>query len=429
MELTVLLPAWNEEQNLRLLLPELERVLDALDLDYEILVVDGGSADGTRDVAEALGARVVPQVQPGYGSAIKEGFAAAGGAYVLTMDADYSHEPSFVKHLWQQREGSDLVIASRYVPGGRARMTLFRAALSKVLNWSYRKLLDLPYRDLSSGFRLYRMAAVQQLEVTGRKFDILPELLVRLYAEGFRIGETPFYYQPRKRGRSHAKLIRLGWAFLTTLLRMRRLRNSILSADYDYRAFDSRIPPQRYWQRKRHQIVTGFVPPGGRVLDVGCGSSRILLDLPNAVGMDVQLRKLRFLRDQAPRLLVGTLTRLPFPDECFRTVICSEVIEHVPKEDVRLAEFFRVLQPGGTLVLGTPDYSSWIWRSIEQAYAKVSPGGYAEEHINPYTREGLHRELEDNGFAVQELRTICRSEMIFRATKKEGAATATRLRG
>jgi ubiquinone/menaquinone biosynthesis C-methylase UbiE len=133
--------------------------------------------------------------------------------------------------------------------------------------------------------------------------------------------------------------------------------------------------------------------------------------------MDVQLRKLRYLRGRVSKLLAGSLNRLPFPDDCFRTVICSEVIEHVPREQVILSEFRRVLEPGGTLILGTPDYSSAIWRTLELIYGWVHPGGYADEHINPYTRDGLRRELEKSGFMIEKLELICRSEMIFKARK------------
>lgn len=419
MDLTVLLPTLNEAANLALLLPELRRTLDRLTLDYEILVVDGGSTDATDDVARVHQARLLVQGQSGYGCALLEGFSAARGEYVLTMDADYSHAPDFVESLWSERGNSDLVIASRYVPAGRAEMNLLRASLSRILNNVYRHALDLPFRDLSSGFRLYRMAALEVIEPEGRNFELLPELLVRLHAEGFRIREIPFHYRPRERGRSHAKLIRFGWAFLKTLLRMRRLRNSTLSADYDKRAFDSAIPFQRYWQRERYRIIMSYLERGERTLDVGCGSSRIVLDLPKAVGVDVQVKKLRYLRDRVPMLLAGSLDHLPFKENSFNQIICSEVIEHVPKDKVCLSEFSRVLEPGGKLILGTPDYSSKAWRMLEWVYKKVKPGGYADEHINQYTREGLQRELEENGFSIEALQTICGAEMIFKACTRQ----------
>jgi len=418
MDLSVLIPVWNEAENLRVLLPELHRTLRQLALRYEILVVDAGSVDGSREVAEGLETRVLRQREPGYGDALRDGFAAARGDYVLTMDADYSHEPSLAARLWLDRHGADLVIASRYVTGGGAEMPAVRLALSRTLNAIYRSVLDLPFRDLSSGFRLYRTSALRTARTTAQHFDVLPEVLVQLYAEGYRIRETPFHYRPRRKGRSHARLLSFGWAFLLTLRRMRQLRNSIQSADYDVRAYDSLIPLQRYWQRKRHRIVTRFLEPGGRVLDVGCGSSRMIIDAPETVGMDVAMRKLRFLRGKVKMLLAGTLNKLPFRDGTFRKVICSEVIEHVPREQVRLSEFYRVLEPGGTLVLGTPDYSSWIWRSLERLYRWVNPGGYADEHINQYRYDALQRELEREGFEVVEVGLICWSEMIFKARKR-----------
>jgi dolichol-phosphate mannosyltransferase len=419
VDLTVVIPALDEAASLRELLPELRAALERMGLSFEIVVVDGGSTDDTRHVIESSGATFLRQSQRGYGNALAEGFAAARGDYVLTMDADYSHEPSFVANLWAARETADVVIASRYVRGGSAEMSLLRALLSRVLNRVYRSILDLEYRDLSSGFRLCRMSALAAVDPAGRDFDYLPELLVLLFTQGYRIREVPFRYRPRKKGRSHAKLLRFGWAYVRTLLRMRRLRVSVRSADYDARAFDSLIPLQRYWQRKRFEIVTGYIDPDGPVLDIGCGSSRIIQSFPRGVGLDVQLNKLRYLRGRVPMLLASGLTRLPFRDRSFRQLVCSEVIEHVPRDRVSLSEFRRVLAPGGTLVLGTPDYSSRIWTTLERLYGAVCPGGYAHEHINHYTEDGLRKELEDCGFRVDAVKKICRSEMIFKAVRRQ----------
>ncbi|HJX39506.1 MAG TPA: glycosyltransferase family 2 protein, partial [Anaerolineae bacterium] len=130
MQMSVIIPALNEGNNLRVLLPRLHQVLAALaPLGYETIVVDGGSTDDTVEVVESLGARVVFQEEPGYGGALKAGFQAAEGDYLLTLDADLSHDPSFIERMWAARQEAEVVVASRYVPAGSARMPLVRKVL------------------------------------------------------------------------------------------------------------------------------------------------------------------------------------------------------------------------------------------------------------------------------------------------------------
>lgn len=223
--LSVLIPTLDEGENLRVLLPCLSKVLEAEGASHELLVVDGGSRDDTVHVAEAAGARVLPQKGHGYGAAIKTGMAEARGTWVLCLDADNSHHPDFVPPMLARAREADLVVASRYVEGGRADMSPFRKFLSAILNGWYRLGLQLPYRDLSSGFRCYRRDAIASLEVGADGYQFLPEILLRMHCKGLRIVEVPFHYSPRVAGASHVKLLRFGWAYVTCFLRLRRLRN------------------------------------------------------------------------------------------------------------------------------------------------------------------------------------------------------------
>ncbi len=225
-DIAIVVPVLNEQENLELLFRSLKEVIDQLGLTADMVVADGGSQDGSQETAQRLGARVVTQTERGYGGALLVGFAATTAPYVVTMDADLSHQPVFLKDFWQQRSEAELLIASRYVSGGRADMGPFRRVLSRILNITYSRVLSLPLRDLSSGFRMYSRSVLDTLELEARDFDVLEEIVVKIYVAGGRIKEVPFHYRARNSGKSHAKLLRFGWAFSKTLFRMWQLRRS-----------------------------------------------------------------------------------------------------------------------------------------------------------------------------------------------------------
>jgi dolichol-phosphate mannosyltransferase len=414
MQVSIVIPALNEGSNLRHLLPRLHGVVSTLvGGGYETMVVDGGSTDDTVEVGRDGGARVVRQEEPGYGGALKAGFEAADGEYVLTLDADLSHDPDFIERMWEARQEAEVIVASRYVRGGSARMPLMRKVLSLILNKFFTKGLSLPIHDISSGFRLYRSSVLRGMALESSDFDVLEEILIKCYAQGWRIVEVPFQYLPRQEGGSHISLLRFGLAYLWTFRRMWELRNSILCADYDDRAFDSRVLPQRYWQRQRHQIVTGFASGAGQCLDVGCGSSRILCSLDRVVGVDILARKLRWARRYGKPLVNASTFDLPFADGSFDCVISSEVIEHIPAGQRPFLEMRRVLKDGGSLILGTPDYGRLSWRIIEGLYHHLIPGGYADEHITQYTKVELIQSMEELGFVFLDIKYVLGSEMIM----------------
>lgn len=283
---------------------------------------------------------------------------------------------------------------------------------------------------MSSGFRLYRKSAVENISdnLVSHNFDVLEEILIRSSAEGWRICEVPFQYNPRYSGRTHAKLIRFGIAFLRTFYRMWKLRNSTQSADYDTRAYDSIIPPQRYWQRKRYGIITNYISDFTpelrfRYLDINCGSSKIISQSPgNIIGLNMQINKLRYLQSHRNNtamlpLINGNIMQLPFRNEQFALVICSQLIEHLAATTDWMTEIKRILRPGGILILGTPDYDKRSWQIIEYLYKIFAPGGYTDKHITHYTLAGLIELLNKNGFQLLNKRYICNAELII-ITKK-----------
>jgi SAM-dependent methyltransferase len=314
------------------------------------------------------------------------------------------------------------VIASRYTHGGIAYTGAGRKLLSRLLNSTMRRALSLPIHDMSSGFRLYRREAIADLKLASRNFEVLEEILVKAYASGFSVHEVPFTYFPRDAGRSHARLIRFGLDLTHAAIALWPMRNALTAADYDERAFYSPIPLQRYWQRRRHRIITFWARGASRILDLGCGSSMIIQSLNNAVGMELSLAKARFLNRRGLPIVRGSAFALPFRDASCDCVISSQVIEHIPQDDVLFTEMWRVLEPGGTLLIGTPDYATRAWRTIEPLYGVFKPGGYRDDHVTRYTRGSLSELLERQGFVHEETAYILGAELIMRWRKPAVAA-------
>jgi dolichol-phosphate mannosyltransferase len=232
-DLSVIIPAVDEGPNLALLLPELCRVLNDLGIRYEILIITYRADSQTVSIAGEVGARVIEEHERGYGGALITGFASASGLYLLTLDADLSHPPMFLYAVWHLRQAADLTIASRYVPGGKAHMPFIRYFLSRVLNIVFSRGLSLSIRDMSSGFRLYKADVLHGLLLKARDFDILQEILVRAYLEGWKVQEVPFEYSERKHGQSHVRLVRFGIAYLKTFYSLWKLRYSIPTLNND----------------------------------------------------------------------------------------------------------------------------------------------------------------------------------------------------
>jgi dolichol-phosphate mannosyltransferase len=222
--LSVLILARNEAENLDALLPSIASILDRAGVSRELIVVDASSPDGTAAVAARHGARVVRQNRAGYANALRQGFAECTGEFILTLDADLSHRPEFAEEMFAASEASDVVIASRYVPSGSTEMPAARRVLSLMLNRIFGIALGLPTKDLSSGFRLYRRRALEELRPRGDHYDVLPEIVVLAHLGGHRVCEVPFHYHPREAGVSKARVLRFIPSYVRTLLRCWRER-------------------------------------------------------------------------------------------------------------------------------------------------------------------------------------------------------------
>jgi dolichol-phosphate mannosyltransferase len=207
----VCLPTYDERDNLG---PILEAIHAAVS-DVDVLVIDDDSPDGTGRLADELAARD-PRVKvlhrrgkQGLGRAYLAGFAWAlerDYGLVLEMDADFSHDPAYLPKLLAEAERADLVLGSRYVPGGgTANWGLARRIISRGGSAYARAILGVPVRDLTGGFKCFRREVLEAIdlptvECSGYAFQI--ELTFRALRRGFRVAEIPIVFAERRVGQS-----------------------------------------------------------------------------------------------------------------------------------------------------------------------------------------------------------------------------------
>ncbi len=215
MMTTVVLPTYNEADNLRAITTSL---LNLPVTNLDVLIVDDESPDGTGALADDLCKEFAPRVRvlhrpakSGLGTAYLQGFALAmqnGADYVVQMDADFSHSPDYIPVFLSKIDGYDVVVGSRYVPGGKLdeRWSFWRYVLSWWANSVYvRLILGVKVKDATAGFKLWRRSALEkinlaQVRASGYVFQV--EMAYLSEQNGLRILEYPIYFEDRRIGKS-----------------------------------------------------------------------------------------------------------------------------------------------------------------------------------------------------------------------------------
>jgi dolichol-phosphate mannosyltransferase len=212
----LILPTYDEAENLEAIVRAALAVLRrAAPQAHRILVVDDGSPDGTGAIADRLAAEISAvevlhrRVREGLGPAYLAGFERAlkgGAAFVLEMDADFSHDPADLARLLAAAAEADHVLGSRNVAGGgvsdwgRARQLVSRGG-----SWYARRVLGLPVRDLTGGFKCFRREVLEAIDlptIRSRGYAFQVELTHRALRAGFRVVELPIVFRDRQRGSS-----------------------------------------------------------------------------------------------------------------------------------------------------------------------------------------------------------------------------------
>lgn len=219
VSLSVILPAKNEAHNLQALLPRVQAMLTGVNRDAEIIVIDDGSTDGTRQVCEAHGVRVISHpYSSGNGAAVKTGARAARGEVLAFMDADGQHDPELIPRLLDKLdEGYDMVVGARTA---QAHAGAHRFAANAFYNWFASWMIGRPVPDLTSGLRVARSERFRRfLYLLPNGFSYPTTSTMSFFRSGYPVAYVPVPVQ-RRVGRSHIRLLRDGLRFLLIIFKI-----------------------------------------------------------------------------------------------------------------------------------------------------------------------------------------------------------------
>lgn len=222
MTLSVVIPAYKESENLKVIIPQIQGALR--NVDYDINIIDTiTKMDDTEEVCRKLGVNYYHREGGNlYGDAIRTGFKVAAKDHILIMDADGSHSPSDFSKMLKDAADYDLTIGSRYVTDGKTDNPKILVFMSWVVNVCFRLALGLKVKDISDSFRIYKSEDVKALQLDCDNFDIVEEIIIKLsvYHKNYRIREVPITFNKRMFGESKRDLIKFVFSYIATIVKL-----------------------------------------------------------------------------------------------------------------------------------------------------------------------------------------------------------------
>ena len=407
--LSVLIPLYNEEEFVGVIL---ERVLHAPlpgGLNLEIVVVDDGSADLSVETVLEVASRYPGRIRifrhsenRGKGAAIRTAIQEAQGEFAIIQDADLEYDPAeFEKILKPLVEGkADAVFGSRFLVAGERRVLYYWHSLAnKALTTLCNMAADLNLTDMETCYKAFRLSLVKSIPLRSERFGIEPELTIKLAQRQACIFELPISYH----GRTYAegKKIGLKDAVQAVVIIVRYGLTRDIYLDYGARILDSlsNTPEFNRWMA---DTVRPFL--GTRILEIGSGIGNLTQQLSprrkHYIASDIDDEHLSRLRTRFPYRPNLTVTRCNLENrEDFEalnqqvdSVVCLNVVEHVKDDLEGLRNIYSVLEPGGRAVILVPEGQS-IYGTLDQVLG----------HYRRYSEAELRSKMETAGFHVERI--------------------------
>ena len=408
MKLSVVMPVFNECATIR----EIVRRVRDVPIDKEILIIDDGSTDGTRELLRELdgrdGVRVFLQpANQGKGAAVSVGFHQARGDVVVLQDADLDYDPNELCRLLAPIEGghADVVYGSRFLSGGTRRVLDLRHALgNRLLTLASNLSTNLNLTDMETGYKMFRREVVQSMQIESRRFGIESEITIKAARRGYRIYEVPISYYGRtydggKKTGWHEPLLAM-WTIAKHALREVEDPDNVGHVTLRRMA---KLEPYNRWLVDQFRAAVGK-----RVLEIGAGignMTRLLDDRELVIASDLDRFALETLRNafrDRPNVRVASY-RFPLErrqrDELrahgVDTIVCLNVLEHIENDAATLEDFHALLPPGGRLILLVP--------ALSRLYGTLDVHLH---HFRRYERDELEGKIRNAGFAIESSRFL-----------------------